>query len=142
MAEIISSPFMDALENGWGRFVQRFQQLLPEAQASVLKQQGYACLADLLAHVIGWWEEGLEAVRRLPAEPDFSSPEHDVDTFNAQSVRRFQGAGEAEVIQIFEALRLKWLDLVKSLPESALQNKRITDRLYMELVGHLEEHQF
>ena len=58
---ITREQILESLHTDWGTFVERFQRLSPEAQATYLQQQGYARFADLLAHVIAWWQEGLAA---------------------------------------------------------------------------------
>ena len=140
MTELTREQIVSALRDGWGTYVERFERLSPEARAACLAQQGYARLADLLAHDIAWWEEGLQAIPALLDDPNFSSPDHDVDAFNAQAVERFRGLDERAVIQTFEAARRAWLDLVARLPDDALRNKRIAGRLHIEVIGHLAEH--
>jgi len=140
MTELTREQVVGALQDGWGTYVARFERLSPEAQAAFLAGQGYARLADLLGHVVAWWEEGLQAVPALLDDPAFGSPDHDVDAFNAQAVERFHGLDEPAVIHTFEAARQAWLALVARLPDDALRNKRIAGRLHIELIGHLAEH--
>jgi hypothetical protein len=140
MTELTREQVVGALQDGWGNYVERFEHLSPKMQAAFLARQGYARLADLLGHVIAWWEEGLQAVPALLDDPTFSSPDHDVDAFNAQAVGRFRGLDEPAVIQIFEGARQAWLALVARLPDDALRNKRIAGRLHIEIIGHLAEH--
>ena len=47
---------------------------------------------------------------------------------------------ETTVIGSFEDMRQRMLKLIMSLPEAAFQNKRIVDRLQIEVIGHLAEH--
>lgn len=47
---------------------------------------------------------------------------------------------EIAVIESFEAMRQRMLTLVMNLPAAAFQNKRIVDRLQMEVIGHFSEH--
>ncbi len=140
MTELTREQVVGALQDGWGTYVERFERLSPEAQADFLARQGYARLADLLGHVIAWWEEGLQAVPALLDDPAFGSPDHDVDAFNAQAVERFRGLDEAAVIRTFESARQAWLALVARLPDDALRNEKIAWRLHIEIIGHLEEH--
>ena len=140
MAELTREQVLDALQNGWGTYMQRFHSLSPAAQSAFLAQQGYARLADLLAHVIAWWEEGTPAVERLLHDPGYRSPDHDVDAFNAQAVARSRDLDEPAVQQRFEQARLALRDLVAGLPDHAFQDKRIVDRLQIEVIGHLGEH--
>jgi hypothetical protein len=131
---------IDALEQGWGTYVARFRQLTPEAQAESLARQGYARLADVLAHVVAWWNEGLLNVETLQTDPNVASKDYDVDAFNAQAVRRCAALSEAAVVAQFEAQREAWLALVHRLPDTAFANPRLAARLHMELIGHLAEH--
>jgi hypothetical protein len=139
-AELTRGQIISALQGGWGTYVERFKRLSPEAQAAFLARQGYARLADLLAHVVAWWEEGQRAILALLEDPNFSSPDYDVDAFNARAVERFRGLDEPAVVHAFEAARQAWLDLAARLPDDVLQNKKIADRLYIEIIGHLGEH--
>lgn len=140
MAKLTRELVLDALENGWGTYVERFHALSLAAQSAFLARQGYARLADLLAHVIAWWEEGQQAVERLLHDPTYCSPDHDVDAFNAQAVARFHDLDEAAVQQRFEGARVALLNLVTGLPDEAFQDKGIADRLHIEVIGHWGEH--
>jgi hypothetical protein len=131
---------LDALQNDWATYVERFHRLSPETQSAFLAQQGYARLADLLAHFVAWWEQGLPAVEKYLVDPSFKPADQDVDTFNARAVARFQSMDESTVIQTFERMCQAWVDLVTRLPEQAFQNEKIAFQLHIELIGHLAEH--
>jgi hypothetical protein len=137
---ITREQLLEALHTDWGTFVERFQRLSPDAQAAYLQQQGYVRLADLLAHVSAWWREGLQAIPAMLNNPDYVSPEHDVDAFNAQAVESFHDLDEIAVMAIFEDLRQQWRELVDGLPDEAFQSDQIGHRLHIELIGHFEEH--
>ena len=137
---ITREQILASLHSDWGTFAERFHRLSPEAHAAYLQQQGYARFADLLAHVIAWWREGLQAIPAMLNDPDYASPDHDVDVFNAQTVESFRNLDEPAVIAIFEDSRRQWLELVGGLPSEAFQNRQIGDRLHIELIGHYQEH--
>jgi hypothetical protein len=139
MTELTREQIFEALQN-WASYVERFRRLSPAEQAAFVEKQGYGRLADLLAHVIAWWEEGQRVIKKLLVDPAFTSPNYDEDSFNAQAVERSRHLDEAAIIQSFERTRAAWFDLVNNLPDEAFQNKKITDRLHIELIGHLEEH--
>lgn len=132
---------LEALQDSWATYVERFRRLSPEEQACFLRRQGYVRFADLLAHVTAWWEDGIRTIRARLAYPRLPLKEYDVDAFNAQAVERVRERSEAEVIQSFEAARQELLDLLQSLPEEAFENERIAKRLYVGAVEHLEEHE-
>lgn len=141
MTDLISrKEVIDCITNNWGSFVRQFQQLTPDAQAAYLQQQGYAHFGDLLAHVVAWWQAGVDTIQQLIADPDMPSPKYDVDAFNAEAVRGAAGRTEGELIQQFEAQRETMLALVHSLSEDSFQGKRINKRLRIEVCGHFEEH--
>jgi len=131
---------IDSLQDDWGAYVSRFQRLPSEVQARFLQQQGYARFADLLGHVFAWWEQGKPAVERMLVDPAYDSENCEVDSFNARAVERFKHTGEAEMIALFEEMRLSLLRLVTNLPDEAFQDPRITARLHIEVIGHYQEH--
>jgi hypothetical protein len=78
----------------------------------------------------------------MPHDPAYQSPEYGVDEFNAGAVRRFAGQDEAAVARIFEQTRRELVQVVAGLPAAAFGEKRIADRLFIEIIGHLQEHKF
>ena len=68
---------MRVLDEGWGEYVKQFNALSPEAQEAFLKKEGFANFHDLLAHVIGWWEEGLWIITGILDDPSFTWEERD-----------------------------------------------------------------
>jgi hypothetical protein len=131
---------LDVLDNEWGNYVSTFQRLSPDAQAAFLKKQGYKRLADLLSHVAAWWEEGMKAIGIFRTDPDARQPDIDVDIFNAGAVEKVRDACDDEVIQSFEKMRRKFVEVVTALSESDFRNERTVNQIKMELINHLEDH--
>lgn len=140
MRDFTLQEVLEALETGWGQYVRRFQRLSPEAQTQFLQRQGFARFHDLLAHIVGWWEEGLRVITGILDEPGFAWQEHDVDAFNAVLVRKFSAWSEVDLLLHFENVREAMIDLVAELPDNALENQDIRGRLYADVLEHLEEH--
>ena len=108
MPEVTREQTLDALQNGWATYVDRFHALSPEAQAQFLKEQGYARFADLLGHVTAWWQEGEMVINGILKDPEYRWASYDVDAFNAQAVRRFSDIDEAVVVGSFELARISF----------------------------------
>ncbi len=142
MASVSRKELLDALDKEWGTYVERYRAKTDEGKKRFVKKQGYSRFADILAHFIAWWEEGIKALEQMPIDPAYQSPDFGVDEFNAQAVNRFSGSGEEEIIKTFEGLRQSMARLVAGLPDSAFHEKRIADRLHIEIIGHMEEHKF
>jgi hypothetical protein len=131
---------LDVLDNEWGNYVNKFQRLSPEAQAAFLEKQGYKRLADLLSHIVAWWEEGLRTIGNFRTDPDARQPEIDVDTFNARAVGKVRGVTDDDMIQSFEKMRRKFVEVVTDLSDNDFQNEKIVNQIKMELINHLEDH--
>jgi hypothetical protein len=141
MAEVTREQTLDALQNGWATYVKRFHALSPEAQDEFLKKQGFARLADVLAHVTAWWEEGELVINGLLADPDYRWTTQDVDVFNTLAVKRFSDCDEAVVVGSFELARISFAVLASDLPEEAFTNKKIAGWLYADVIEHLQDHE-
>ena len=140
MTTLTRQEFLNTLQGDWKTYVQRFQGLSPQAQSAFLVKQGYARFADLLSHLIAWFEVGHQAVERYLADPQSQPKEYDVDAFNADAVAKVAGFDEEHVIESFEKMRIFMLEYVKALPETAFEDERVVNQLDMELVGHLSGH--
>jgi uncharacterized protein (DUF1684 family) len=140
MTELTREQVLTTLGNEWGTYISRFQAFTPEQQKEFLKRQGFARLADLLAHVIAWWTDGQERIKAYLTDPDLPGQEYDVDDFNAKAVAKYSATPEKEVIRLFEEKRAAWVTLVAALPADAFQNEKLRARLHIEVIGHLEEH--
>ena len=140
MAEFTLRDVMQVLEEGWGEYVKQFNALSPEAQDVFLQKEGFDNFHDLLAHVIGWWEEGLWIITGILDDPSFTWQERDTDAFNQELVEKFNSWSEADLLLHYENVREALLNLVADLPEDALSNKDIREWLEADVIEHLEEH--
>ena len=141
MEPITRQSVLDLLTGDWADYVPRFQALPPAAQAAFLQQQGYERLADLLAHIVAWWEVGMQNIPCFQADPAARSADIDVDRFNAQAVEQVRAVSDGEEIRGFEEARQKFLDFARRLSEQDFKDERILTQFKWELVNHLEEHQ-
>ena len=140
MEPITRKSVLDLLAGDWAGYVPRFQALSPAAQAAFLQQQGYKRLADLLAHIVAWWQIGLDSIQRYRTDPTARQPEIDIDSFNARAVEQVRGVSENEEIQVFEEVRLKFIYFTRQLSDDDFKDERILTQFKWELVNHLEEH--
>ena len=129
---------LDTLENEWAFYIDRFERL--ENKGEFLKKQGYEGFNDLLAHVIGWWDEGIKIVGKTLADPAFIYDEPETDRFNAELVEKFKHMSDVEIRALFESRRVELVDLVSGLPEKAFENQTIESWLAADVVEHFEEH--
>ncbi len=140
MPDISRQSVLQLLDGEWAAYVARFQALSPAARAAFLHQQGYPRLADLLAHIVAWWQVGLESIQRYRTDPAARQPEIDIDSFNARAVEQVRHLTDEQEMLIFEATRRKFVDLVAALSEHDFKDERILTQIQWELINHLEEH--
>jgi hypothetical protein len=140
MAELTLKQVMQVLEEGWGEYIKQFNTLSPEAQTAFLEKEGFESFHDLLAHIIGWWEEGLWIITGILEDPSFTWEERNTDAFNLELIEKFRSWSKEDLLLHYENVREALLDLVGDLPENALDNDDIRDWLEADVIEHLEEH--
>ena len=140
MADFTLRDVMQVLEEGWGEYIKQYNALSSESQAAFLQKEGFDTFHDLLAHIIGWGEEGLWIITGILDDPSFTWQERDVDTFNRELVEKFRSWRDEDLLLHYENVREAMLSLVAELPEDALTNKDIRGWLYADVIEHLEDH--
>jgi hypothetical protein len=128
------------LQEEWGTYIERFDRLPTDEKTKRVKEQGYESLRDLLAHVLAWWEEGLEVVLATAEGRETPRKTYDDTVFNAEAVSRYKSWNEAEFFAHFDSTRRKMESSLKSMPEAAFENRRVTRWLYGIVIVHAREH--
>jgi hypothetical protein len=131
---------LDVLQNEWSEYVEKFNKLDADKQTAFLAKQGVANFHDMIAHVVGWWEEGARIIKGIVETPGFKWTEHDVDRFNVVLQKKFETWSEEDLIEYFEILRLTLIEMVSSLSEDAFLNADIQEWLAADVVEHYDEH--
>jgi hypothetical protein len=131
---------LDMLENDWATYIEDFQRLDPEKQKEFLSGQGFKNFHDLLAHIIGWWEEGARIINGILNSPAFTWQDPDVDSFNLELTRKYSTWSDDDLFKHYASVRLALIDLVERLPEDAFLNKDIESWLADDVVHHYDEH--
>ncbi len=127
---------LDFLEE-WRAYIPRFENLSAESQAQFLKEQGFASLHDLLAHVVGWWDEAYEIVTATVQAKDRPQRKYDFDVFNAESLARYKGLTDAQMLARFEEMRRKLIDFVTAHPTAIDEHRRVRNWLYAVVIHHM-----
>jgi hypothetical protein len=131
---------LDVLQHEWSEYVERFNRLDLEKQNDFLSKQGVESFHDLLAHIVGWWEEGARIITGILEAPDFKWTEHDIDSYNVMLRRKFETWADDDLLEYFEIIRLTLIEMVTSLTEDAFLNRDIEDWLVADIVQHYDEH--
>ena len=131
---------LDMLKHDWAPYIDDFHRLEPEKQKEFLSKQGFDTFHNLLAHIIGWWEEGARVINGILDSPSFTWEDHDVDSFNLELTEKFSTWSDDDLFKHFESLRMALIDLVERLPEDAFLNKDIEGWLADDVVEHYDEH--
>lgn len=131
---------VDILDNEWAEYIQSFEHLEEEGKRQFLAKQGFESFHALLAHILGWWEEGLRAVKGTLEQPGFTWTEPETDSYNRELVEKYSTWPDEDVFNHYDAVRLALIDLVADLPDEAFQNKEIESWLVADVVEHYDEH--
>lgn len=131
---------LDMLENDWMTYIPDFQRLEPEKQKEFISKQGFQNFHDLLAHIVGWWQEGARIINGILDNPSFTWQDPEVDSFNVELTRMYATWSDDDLFRHYETVRLALIDLVRRLPEDALLNEDIEGWLADDVVRHYDEH--
>jgi hypothetical protein len=131
---------VDMLENEWATYIADFNRLDEEKQKEFLAKQGFMSFHDLLAHVIGWWEEGARIIAGIMDSPSFTWESHDVDAFNLELTQKFSMWSDDDLFKHYDTVRHALIDLIAELPDDALMNSDIEGWLKDDVVEHYDEH--
>jgi hypothetical protein len=139
---LVPSRFLteDTLEYEWAEYTSSYQSLPPERQAEWLKGQGFARFADIVAHILGWWEEGLNVIGAVLKDPGFKERTIDTDQFNAELVKKYSSWSETDIFVEFEKARVKSLEFVRGLSDDDYETPVIADWLVADFIEHIDEH--
>ena len=139
MPEFTKNLFAQSLDE-WGRYIEVFRNLPGSEQASFLKDQGFASLRDLLAHVAAWWEEAAVRIRETLDRREHPPRKYNLDEFNAAALTRFRDTPEAEMIAWYEAQRQQMISLLASITDEQMKIGRVSGWLDGVILEHLKVH--
>jgi hypothetical protein len=128
------------LENEWATYIADFNQLPDEKKKEFLTKQGFESFHELLAHVIGWWEEGARIISGIMDSPAFTWESRDTDAFNVELMKKYSSWSDEDLFKHYEHVRLALIDLITELPDDAFLNKDIEGWLKDDVVAHYDEH--
>ena len=131
---------VDMLENEWATYIEDYHRLDEEKKKEFLSRQGFESFHDLVAHVIGWWEEGARIITGILDTPGFAWTDPETDKFNADLTEKFRNWSDEDLFKHYENVRRAMLDLVADLPDDAFLNKDIEGWLAADVVEHYDDH--
>jgi hypothetical protein len=131
---------VDILENEWATYIEDFNRLDEEKKKEFLSKQGFETFHDLVAHVIGWWEEGARIITGILDSPGFTWTDPETDKFNIELTKKFSSWSDEDLFKHYEVVRSALLDLTADLPDDAFLNKDIEGWLAADVVGHYDGH--
>ena len=131
---------LDMLENDWATYIGDFNRLEPDKQQEFLSKQGFETFHDLLAHIVGWWEEGARIINGILHSPAFTWQDPETDAFNLELTRKYSAWSDDDLFNHYESVRLALVDLVQRLPEDAFLNRDIEAWLADDVVKHYDDH--
>ena len=140
MVEITRKSVIESLTTVWGNYVEEYRKLSPAEQQEFMKRQGYARLADLVAHFTAWWELAMKVIAIKQQDSSYFFPDINVDEFNAAAVEGAKELTEEQVLEKFDQTRLSFVECVKNLSDADLENPNIIRQLEIDVFGHLGEH--
>ena len=131
---------LNFLEIEWGTYIERFTRWPAEQGLKRVEAQGYQQLRDMLAHIVAWWQEGMEIILAIAEEREYARKKYDFDAFNSEAVAKYKDWDEAEFLAHFEKTRQKTATDLKSMNEAAWENRRVRAWVNGIFIHHAREH--
>ena len=131
---------LDYLEIEWGTYVERFNRWPVDEGLKRVNAQGYEQFRDMLAHVLAWWEEGMEIILAVAEGREFARKKYDFDALNADAVAKYKGWDEVEFLAHFEKMRQKAAADLRLMNEAAWDDRRVKSWVNGIFIHHAREH--
>jgi len=131
---------IDILQHEWAMYIDGFNALSDEKKEEFLSKQGFDNFHALLAHIIGWWEEGARIISGIMDSPSFKWESHDTDAFNLELTQKYSTWSQDDLFAHYEAVRMAMIELTLDLPEDAFLNADIEGWLRDDVVEHYDDH--
>ncbi len=131
---------LDMLQREWAAYPERFRALSEEQQKMFLEKQGFPRFRDLLAHIVAWWEEGLQLIDSVAKDPSYKMMDIDIDAYNARVLEMFNPLEESDVWKRYEATRSALIELLINLPAEVYEHKQVQDWLKSDVIEHYFDH--
>jgi len=131
---------LDYMQYEWGTYVERFNRLPKAEQAKRVQKMGYETFRDMLAHILAWWEEGMDIIRAIAEEREFERRKYDFDVFNAEAVAKYRPWDETEFMAHVEKTCQNMEAELKSMNEAVFENRRVRSWLNGIVIHHAREH--
>lgn len=131
---------LNFLEIEWGTYIERFNRWPDEEGLKRVNDQGYGQFRDMLAHIVAWWQEGMEIILAIAEERDYARKKYDFDAFNAEAVAKYKDWDEAEFLAHFEKIRQKAAADLKNMSEATWENRRVRTWVNGIFIHHAREH--
>lgn len=128
-----------ALEKGWRHYLPKLRELSEEEQARYAREQGFARIEDVIAHIFGWWELSMQRTLQILSGHEVPMV-NDMDEINAEIVERFKHWTRADIEERFTAALAAFEQFLIDLPEKALENNHIHLWLSIDAIDHYEAH--
>ncbi len=131
---------LDMLQREWAAYAEKFHSLSGEEQNAFLTKQGFSRFRDLIAHIIGWWEEIIQVIDATAKNPAYRRPGKDTNAFNAELVELFSSLDEAAVWKKYESMRATLIELAINLPDEIYEHKEVQAWLKSDVIEHYFDH--
>lgn len=131
---------VDTLQNEWATYVEDFNQLNEEKKKEFIGRQGFDDFHDLLAHIIGWWEEAARITNGILNEAGFTWQDPTTDEFNSELMKKYSTWSYADLLKHYETTRAAMIELASKIPDDAFLNADIESWLASDVVGHYDGH--
>jgi hypothetical protein len=131
---------IDLLGNEWATYIEDFNNLDEKKKEEFLTKQGFTSFHDLVAHIVGWWEEGARIILGIMDSPSFMWETRAVDAFNRELTEKFSTWTDEDLFKHYHSVRLALIELTADLPEDAFLNADIEGWLKDDVALHYDEH--
>ena len=137
---IMKQRALDYVKYEWGTYIERFNRLPKDEQDKRVEATGYEQLRDMLAHILAWWDEGMDIILAIAQEKEYERKKYDFDTFNAEAVAKYKDWDEAAFLNQFEKTRQKIGADLGSMNEAVFENRRVRNWVHGIFIHHAREH--
>jgi hypothetical protein len=131
---------LDILQNEWATYAQDFNQLDDEKKKEFIGRQGFGNFHDLLAHIIGWWEEAARIINGILYGQGFTWEDPQTDAFNLELTKKYSAWSHADLLNHYENTRAAMTELATKIPADAFLNTDIESWLASDVVHHYNDH--